>query len=258
MNQQATPAIELDRLTVRYGERMALDGVSVRIEPGSYVGIVGPNGSGKSTLLRAILGIVPTADGEVRIGGQGAHGRQALAYVPQRHEVGWEFPLTVWDVVMMARLRGLWRRPGRRDREAVAWALGRVDLLDRRRSLIGELSGGQQQRAFIARALAQQRPILLLDEPLTGVDAGTMDLILTLLAEMHEEGRTILITTHDLNTTADTCDTLMLLSTRLIAYGPMDEIFTQDMLRETFGRHVHFADTPEGGHHETIEHVIHH
>ena len=256
---ETTPIIELTHVSVRYGERLALEDVTLTVEPGRYVGVIGPNGSGKSTLLRALLGTTPLAAGEVRIGGRTPErARSAFAYVPQHRTEVRDFPLTVGDVVMMARLRGIapWHRLGRRDREVVAWALERVGMADRRGSLIGELSGGQQQRVFIARALAQEGQVLLLDEPLTGVDAGTTDLVLTLLAELHREGRTILITTHDLNTTADTCDTLMLLNGRLIAYGPMADTFTPALLEETFGRHVHVV---EGGPHAGVtENVIHH
>ena len=258
---ETTPIIELSHVSVRYGERAVLEDVTLTVEPGRYVGVIGPNGSGKSTLLRALLGTTALAAGAVRIGGgTPEQGRGAFAYVPQHRTEVRDFPLTVGDVVMMARLRGMapWRRIGRRDREIVAWALERVGMADRRESLIGELSGGQQQRVFIARALAQEGRVLLLDEPLTGVDAGTMDLVLTLLEELHREGRTILITTHDLNTTADTCDTLLLLNTRVIAYGPMADTFTPALLEATFGRHVHIGAGEGGPHAEVTENVIHH
>ncbi len=255
------PALDISHVTVRYGDRVALEDVTMTVEPGRYVGLVGPNGSGKSTLFRAILGVAPLAHGEVRAGGQrSSAARGEFAYVPQRLRVEWDFPLTVWDTVMMGRLRriGWLRRARPHDRDVAEWALERVGLQDRRRSLIGELSGGQQQRVFLARALAQEGRILLLDEPLTGVDTATQELVLALLAELHDEGRTILIATHDLSTAADTCDTLCLLNRRLVAYGPVRETFTPELLAATFGRHVHFGDALAEPHPQVTEHVIHH
>ncbi len=262
MTASGAPAIALAHVTVRYGERTALDDVTMTIEPGSYVALVGPNGSGKSTLLRAILGIAPLVNGEVRVdGGPASAARLEFAYVPQRSQAETGFPVTVWDAVMMGRLRriGWLRRTRRHDREVADWALERVELSDRRQSLVGELSGGQRQRAFIARALAQEGRVLLLDEPLTGVDAATQEIVLTLLGELHREGRTVLIATHDLNAAAGTCDSLCLLNGRLVAFGPVADVFTPELLSATFGRHVHIAEAAAARTHpEVTERVIHH
>ncbi|HWO94001.1 MAG TPA: metal ABC transporter ATP-binding protein [Dehalococcoidia bacterium] len=261
MSVARTPRLQLSHVTVRYGDRTALEDVSMTVEPGSYVGVLGPNGSGKTTLIRAILGSTPLSAGAVTVDGLPARSAKGVfAYVPQTHQIALDMPLTVWDVVLMGRLPRLrWhRRYGRHDREVAAWALERVHLADERNRLIGELSGGQQQRAFIARALAQEGRILLLDEPLTGVDAVTQEIVLRLLANLHADGLTILIATHDLSSAAGTCDTLCLLNRRLVAYGPMRETFTPAALRETFGRHVHLGEGIEADHPELVEHVILH
>ena len=242
-------AVSINDVSVRLGNRLALCDVACEVDAGAFVGILGPNGSGKSTLIRAILGVVPLTSGRIEVfGREPAAARALFAYVPQRQNVELDFPLTVWDVVMMGRVRrfGWLRPPRRKDKEQVAWALERVDMADRRNSLIGELSFGQQQRVFFARALAQEGSILMLDEPLTGVDANTQELLLELLAAFHAEGKTIVMATHDLNEAACVCDSLCFLNQRLIAYGPVAATFTPEVLRQTYGAHAHFVELQIG------------
>jgi ABC-type Mn2+/Zn2+ transport system ATPase subunit len=257
----ALPAVSLSHVSVRLGDRLALRDITISIAPGAFVGLLGPNGSGKSTLLRAVLGIVPLAEGEVRIEGKGVGAmRDAFSYLPQRQRVEFETPLRVWDVVMMGRLRqtGWLGRPSKADAEAVREALERVRMLDRRDSAIGQLSFGQQQRVFLARALAQEGRLILLDEPMNGVDPQTQELFVELLEEFHREGKTIVMATHDLNTAACICDTLCILNQRLVAYGPVSETFKPEILREAYGTHLHFVEVTADGHAEVLEDVHHH
>ena len=254
------PAVRLDHVSVRLGERLALRDVTCDVPAGAFVGLIGPNGSGKSTLLRAALGILPLAEGSVEIGGRApSEARDLFAYVPQRSALELDLPLRAWDVAMMGRIRhnGLFRQAGRVDREIAGWALERVGLAERRNSSIGEMSFGQQQRVFFARALAQQGSILLLDEPMNGVDVNTQELFLELLASFYGEGKTILMATHDLEQAASACDTLCLLDQRLVAFGSPAETLTEANLREAYGVHLHLsredhiledAHHHEGGH----------
>lgn len=254
------PALRLENVSVRLGDRLALEDVSFSVAAGTFVGLIGPNGSGKSTLLRAVLGVLPLAAGRIEVEGRPPEeARDAFAYLPQRREVEYELPLRAADVVLMGRLRHTgWLRPTRRaDREAVAQALTEVGLTDRRNTPIGELSFGQQQRVFLARALAQEGRILLLDEPMNGVDSQTQEVFLELLAGLHAAGRTIVMATHDLNQAAAVCDTLCVLNRRLVAYGPVAETLTEEVLREAYGVHVHYRHAETGlGH--VLEDVHHH
>lgn len=254
-------AVSLSHVSVRLGDRLALDDISVEIAPGSFVGLLGPNGSGKSTMLRALLGILPLADGEVKINGRAPkNARDLISYLPQRQKVDLETPLHAWDVVMMGRIRhtGWLGRPKPADRDAVAQALEEVRMIDRKDSPIGQLSFGQQQRIFLARALAQQGEVVLLDEPMNGVDQATQDLFAELLGSFHEAGKTIIMATHDLNMAACICDTLCILNQRLIAYGPVADTFKPEILREAYGTHLHFVEVPSDGHAEVLEDVHHH
>jgi ABC-type Mn2+/Zn2+ transport system ATPase subunit len=220
--------------------------------------VIGPNGSGKSTLLKAILGLAPETAGTVLLEGRPvAEQRDRLAYVPQREAVDWSFPVSAEQVVMMGRYPrvGWLRIPGARDRVAVRDALGRVALGDLGGAQIGALSGGQQQRVFLARALVQEASVLLLDEPMTGVDQMTEHLIVDLLSDLRDAGTTILHATHDLESASEVSDQLCFVNRRVIAYGPPTETFTPPILHATFGgellivhegahTHVH-----GGGHH---------
>jgi ABC-type Mn2+/Zn2+ transport system ATPase subunit len=206
---------------------------------GQIVGLLGPNGCGKSTLLKAIVGLVPRLRGEIRLD-EAPLDRASLArvaYVPQRNEVDWSFPITVEEVVLLGRQGrlGLFGRPGPADRRAASEALERLGMDGARRAQIGELSGGQQQRVFLARALAQQGEVLLLDEPLTGVDTTTQEVVLQLLADLRRAGQVIVMATHDLAQAAETCDRLCLLNGRVVAFGPPAEALTAEHLAATYG-----------------------
>ncbi len=258
----AGTAICVDGVSVRLGDRLALREISLDVPRGAFVGLLGPNGSGKSTLLRAVLGILPLAAGRVEIEGRPPdEARDLFSYLPQRQRVDLEVPLRVSDVVMMGRIRhtGWLRPPSLADRDAVGRALEQVALTDRRSSAIGELSFGQQQRVFFARALAQQGEIILLDEPMNGVDSQTQDLFVDLLGSFHAQGKTIVMATHDLNMAACICDTLCILNGGLVAFGPVAETFRPEVLREAYGAHLHFLEVQaEGVHPEVLEDVHHH
>lgn len=236
--------VRLRGVSVAYEERRALEDVSLELRPGQLVSVIGPNGSGKSTLLKAIVGLVSLEAGTVKLNvpHTGRRG-QAVAYVPQREAVKWDFPVQVGDVVMMGRSPriGWFRRPGRADRAAVRAALERMGMWEQRRSQIAQLSGGQQQRVFLARALAQDTPVVLLDEPLNGVDAASEEAILRVLHELTADGRLVVMATHDLAHAAETSDALVCLNRRLVAFGPPSETFTPAILEETYGGPVLLA-----------------
>ena len=228
----------LTDVSVAYDRKVVLRGVSADINRGQVVGLVGPNGGGKSTLLKAILGILPLAGGSVSLFGKAAAPQRArMAYVPQREVVDWDFPVTVHDVVLMGRYpRGRWPHLTRRsDREVAVEMLRRVDMLPYASSQIGQLSGGQQQRVFIARALAQEADILLLDEPMTGIDASTQEVILEIIEEQRQAGKIVLLATHDLYHASSACDCLCCVGQRMVSYGPTEQMYTEEKLTETFG-----------------------
>jgi manganese/zinc/iron transport system ATP- binding protein len=238
IGRSASPAIEITDLTVAYGSRSALNGVDAHMEEGQIVGVIGPNGAGKSTLLKAIVGLVPVARGKISIHGKpAAKQRHEVAYVPQREEVNWEFPVSVEDVVLMGRYGriGWFRRAGSADRRRVNEALEMVDLTDIRDRHINQLSGGQQQRVFLARALAQDASVLLLDEPLSGVDATSQERILKLLHDLAANGRTIVMATHDLSSAACNCHCVCCLNHEMVAMGPPAETLSKDNLHATYG-----------------------
>ena len=235
-----TPSIEIRDLTITYGGEPAVVDVDLRLLPGSICGLVGMNGAGKSTLFKALMGFVSPVRGDIRIEGLPvirAQREQAIAYVPQSEQVDWQFPIRVWDVVMMGRYgrMNLLRWPSAADRLAVHEALERVDLLPYRHRQIGALSGGQRKRAFLARAMAQQARVLLLDEPFTGVDIRTERLIIDLLLRQRDRGATVLIATHDLDAIPTFCDSVVLINRTVLAYGETSEVFTQANLLRTFG-----------------------
>ncbi|MDQ7828023.1 MAG: metal ABC transporter ATP-binding protein [Armatimonadota bacterium] len=234
----AAPAVEVTNLSVTYDSHPVLLGVSLQVGPGEVVGVVGPNGAGKSTLFRALVGLVPLTTGTVRLlGGPVEQGRRWVAYLPQREALDWDFPVVVWDAVLMGRFPHLpWgRRPGAADRAVAARALEALGIADLRDRHIGELSGGQQQRVLLARALAQEARVLLLDEPFIGVDAATEATILALLPRLRTEGRTVLVVDHDLVRVRETYDRVLLLNQRLVAAGPPGAVLTEDLLRATYG-----------------------
>lgn len=233
--------LDVDDVTVVYRNgHMALERASFAIPPGSIAALVGINGSGKSTLFKALMGLVPLASGHIRVLGgtvQAALRDNRVAYVPQSEDVDWNFPVLVEDVVMMGRQgkMGLLRIPSRSDRARVDEALSRVGLTDLRKRQIGELSGGQKKRAFLARALAQDGRVVLLDEPFTGIDVTTEDAIIELLRALRDEGRILLVSTHNLGSVPDFCDRTVLLRKTVLASGPTSDVFTRDNLERTFG-----------------------
>lgn len=234
-------AVEVRDVAAGYGKHVALDGVNFTIEPGCLAGLVGPNGSGKSTLLKVILGLMSPWRGEVLVFGRAGRPEQGrVGYTPQSELVDWSFPVTVFDVVLMGRYGrvGLVRRPGKADREVAAQALERVRLMDRAKRQIGELSGGEQRRALIARALAQQADLLLLDEPLAGLDATAQHDLLKLLHELQGEGKTLFVATHDLSCVAEEFDHAVLLNRHVIAFGRPAGVFTEENLNAAFQRHL--------------------
>jgi ABC-type Mn2+/Zn2+ transport system ATPase subunit len=243
---QAEPAVGgesvilVDRLTTGYDRAPILEEVTFSVPHGALVGVIGPNGSGKSTLFRALLGLLRPWQGRVLIEGQPARPRPEIAYLPQSETVDWGFPVTVWDVVMMGRYPrlGFMRRPGARDRELVERALEQVRMQDDRNRPIGALSGGQRQRVFLARALAQEPSILLLDEPVSGVDAPTQHFIFELLEQLCACGRTALVASHDLSCVAQRFSQVLLLNRRMVGFGPPERVFTEELLNRTFDMHL--------------------
>lgn len=237
------PAVRARGVGVSYAETRALQDVHLEISPGRVYGLVGMNGSGKSTLFKALMGLVPTETGKIELFGESpARARRALriAYAPQNEEVDWDFPLSVADVVMMGRYGHMgWRRRARReDWSAVGAALARCELTELAQRQIGALSGGQRKRAFLARGLAQGAELLLLDEPFAGVDKRSEATITALLRELAEEGRTVLVSTHDLVAIPALCDEVALINRRIIAQGPPQETLVPELLAEAFGGFV--------------------
>ncbi len=233
--------IRVEDVTVTYRNgHTALRRASFEIPRGTITALVGVNGAGKSTLFKAIMGFVPVAQGNITLLGQSVKAalkRNLVAYVPQSEEVDWSFPVLVEDVVMMGRYghMGFLRRPGKADHVAVEAALARVNMSDFRHRQIGELSGGQKKRVFLARALAQEGQVILLDEPFTGVDVKTEEQIIALLRELKAEGRVMLVSTHNLGTVPEFCDRTVLVKGTVLAYGPTETTFTRAALEEAFG-----------------------
>ncbi|MDT6941566.1 manganese/iron ABC transporter ATP-binding protein [Brucella pseudogrignonensis] len=241
LNQSAAQGLSVKNATVTYRNgHTALRNASFEIPTGTITALVGVNGSGKSTLFKAIMGFVHLAKGDISILGQPvkhALKQNLVAYVPQSEEVDWNFPVLVEDVVMMGRYghMGMMRIARRADHEAVEKALSRVNMLDFRKRQIGELSGGQKKRVFLARALAQDAQVILLDEPFTGVDVKTEEAIVTLLRGLRDEGRVMLVSTHNLGSVPEFCDRTVLVKNTVLAYGLTEDIFTQSNLEKAFG-----------------------
>ncbi|MBF4552388.1 metal ABC transporter ATP-binding protein [Pseudoclavibacter sp. VKM Ac-2888] len=234
------PAIEVDALTVHYGEVLALDRASLSIAPGRVCGLIGMNGSGKSTLFKSIMGVVRPDAGTVRIlGGSSADARKrgSVSYVPQSEQVDWDFPLSVRDVVMTGRYGhlGITRRPRARDHSAVDAALERVELSELAGRQIGQLSGGQRKRAFVARGIAQEAEVLLLDEPFAGVDTRSQATMTSLLRELAGQGVCILIATHDLGSLPELADEAVLFNRRVLLHASPEEIIRPENLALAFG-----------------------
>lgn len=241
MSTQAGDGIRVENITVTYRNgQTALRNSSFAIPRGTITALVGVNGSGKSTLFKAIMGFVPVAAGTVTLFGEPsaqALKRNIVAYVPQSEDVDWNFPVLVEDVVTMGRYghMNLLRIARAADRAAVDDALARVGMSEFRKRQIGELSGGQKKRVFLARALAQEGQVILLDEPFTGVDVRTEEAIIALLRELRDEGRVILVSTHNLGSVPRFCDRAVLINRTVLAYGPTAEVFTKANLEKAFG-----------------------
>ena len=232
------PLVELNRVTLSYGAEPILQDISLHLHPGQFAALVGPSGAGKTSLLKLILGTLPPSKGEICIHGKALNGKPAprIGYVPQLETVDWNFPATVEQVVLMGMVRraGLLPWPSKADRHDVEAVLERLGIRDMSSRHIRDLSGGQQQRVFLARALIAEPDLLVLDEPTTGVDMHTAEGVLHLLAELNRQGVTILMTTHDLNTAAAHLPWVICLNRRVIAQGPPEEIFTEEILNQTY------------------------
>ena len=230
--------MEIHDLTVAYQRKPVLWGIDLVVPRGKLVGIVGPNGAGKSTLIKAALGLIPLSSGWVKIFGAPARRNlKRVGYVPQRESVDWDFPVTVMDLVLMGRYGhlGLVKRASGRDREIARECLEKVKMLPFANRQIANLSGGQQQRVFLARALAQESDLYFMDEPFAGVDAATEAAIITLLHELKDKGKTLMVVHHDLPTARNYFDMLLLLNMRVVAFGPTEEVFTYELLQQTYG-----------------------
>jgi ABC-type Mn2+/Zn2+ transport system ATPase subunit len=249
-NGTAPPALDVRHLSVAYGQTRALDDISFTVSPGERVAVVGPNGAGKSTLLKALVGLIRPTAGTVQVYGHLHTQCNDVAYVPQRAQVDWSFPVNVWDVVMLGRTAhiGFFRAPSKHDRAQVQHSLELVRMTDLARRQIGELSGGQQQRVFIARALAQEACVLLLDEPITGLDVRAQNEVLRIIDDIHTNGVTVLTATHDLQQAADTThyEQVVLLNRRLISVGAARHVLTADNLAAVYGGHLHRIETDQG------------
>lgn len=236
-------SIDIENVTVAYHGKVALHSASLKLKAGTICGLVGMNGAGKSTLFKAVMGFVKPVTGRVLINGlpiRRVQKQGLVAYVPQSEEVDWDFPVSVYDVVMMGRYgyMNLLRIPKSLDKRAVQDGLERVEMWQMRDRQIGELSGGQKKRTFFARALAQQGKVLLLDEPFAGVDVKTEKLMINLLIELRQMGHTVLISTHDLASITTFCDQVVLINRSILAYGNTSEVFTEENLSRTFGGSV--------------------
>jgi manganese/iron transport system ATP-binding protein len=248
-HDHSQPALRVESLRVLLGNTVALDTISFAVAPGDSVAVVGPNGAGKSTLFRALAGIIPRASGEITVFGSAPDSHTCIAYVPQASNVDGSFPVNVFDVVMMGRTRriGMLRRPGRLDRNHVIQCLEMVNMEHLAHRQIGELSGGQRQRVFIARALAQEAEIVLMDEPFTGLDVASQNGIFGILRGLSERHVTILVSTHDLDVAAERFARIMLLNRSLVAFGTPAEVMRPDLLLPTFGGHASVRAGAGGG-----------
>lgn len=238
ITQVENPILEVHNLTVAYNKKPALWNVDFSIPKGKLVGIIGPNGAGKSTLIKSIMGLIPLSSGYARLFGQDLDKvRDKVSYVPQRESVDWDFPASALDVVLMGcyRRRGLFRWLTQADKKLAMDCLKQVRMEGFANRQIAQLSGGQQQRVFLARSLAQQAELYFMDEPFAGIDATTEGAILELLSEMRDDGKTILVVHHDLQSAYEYFDWVILLNTRLVASGPKLQVFNPQLLQETYG-----------------------
>ena len=238
------PILDLRRVSVRYDGRLALEEITFHLHGGERVAVVGPNGAGKSTLLKVVAGVLRPTDGDVTVFGSGPSGHVCIGYVPQRSQVDWRFPVNVADVVMMGRIAKLgwlgW--PKKRDWDFVQASLETVGIGDLSGRQIGELSGGQQQRMFIARALAQEAELMLMDEPLTGLDTPSQEGLLSLLGDLQKKSVTVMVATHDLEQASHFFDSILLLNHRLIAFGAPGQVLKPEILLLAYGGKLSTVD----------------
>lgn len=236
------PALLVENLSAGYaGQQQALSNASFEVQDGERIGVLGPNGAGKSTLFKAIVGLVPHTTGRISIRGEDCGvSHQLVGYVPQHNEIDWTFPVSVRDVVLMGRIRqiGWFRLPRTRDWRKVDDLLARVGMADFRFRQISELSGGQRQRVFIARALAQETEVILLDEPFSGVDVAAEQEINRVLDQLHREGVTMMLATHNLGAAQTQFDKLLLLKNRVVAFGEPPQVLIPEYLRQAYGKQV--------------------
>ncbi len=240
-----SPPLAVRNVTVAYDRKPVLWEIDFQVTAGHLIGIVGPNGAGKSTLFNAILGLAPRASGDVQLFGASIRqSRHRLGYMPQRESVDWDFPITVVEVVLMGLYRQIgWLRPvQRKHRQMAMECLARVGIADLAHRQIKQLSGGQQQRAFVARALAQDADLYLMDEPFAGVDAATEEAMIGIFRELKGTGKTILMVHHDLQTVLDYFDDVLLINMRQVAWGPVREVFTKENLQKTYGGRLTLLD----------------
>jgi manganese/iron transport system ATP-binding protein len=247
-HQPDQPILDVIHLSVNYDGHIALDDITFHLHTGERVAVVGPNGAGKSTLFKVVAGVMPPISGEVKISGFGPRGHICIAYVPQRSQVDWRFPASVADVVMMGRIGqvGLFHWPSRADWDTVHASLKAVDMDLMANRQIGELSGGQQQRTFLARAMAQEAELVLMDEPLNGLDAPSQEAILSLMDKLRQQKITVMVATHDLGQAASYFDRVMLLNHRLIRFGIPQEVLTSENLLQAYGGHAQLIQAADG------------
>ncbi len=247
-HQHNKPLLKFEKVSVSYDSITALKDFNFEIHSGEQIAVIGPNGAGKSTLFKVIAGLLQPTTGEVQIYGSEPSGHICVGYVPQRVHVDWNFPANVFDVVMMGRVRkiGIIKRPSSKDREAVLEALEFVQMTDLAKRQINELSGGQQQRVFIARALAQEAELLLLDEPLSGLDLNSQNRIFKILENLDQSKIATLISLHDLNIARSHFKKVMLINEELLGFGDPKKVFSSEALAGAFQSHLHFVDTTEG------------
>lgn len=235
----------LQGLTVDYASSRALDDISLNTHCGRSLALVGPNGAGKSTLMKSLVGLVPVTSGSIHWRGKAlARSNPEIAYLAQRSEVDWNFPLTVRGLVEMGRYphTGIWRRYSSHDADVVENAIQAMQLSDLANRQISALSGGQQQRAFVARALAQEAHVVLLDEPFSGLDRPAQEKLTEMLAQLSDDGRLVIAAHHDLDSVTEIFDDVLLLNRKTVAFGAVDQVFTTDKVNACFGNHQHPAD----------------
>jgi manganese/iron transport system ATP-binding protein len=243
-----SPALRVSDLSFQFGSVYALEGITFEVTVGERLAVVGPNGAGKSTLFKIIAGVLKPSDGQVQIYGHEPKGHICIAYVPQRNQVDWAFPVNAADVVMMGRVgkMGPLRWPSHKDWEIVHHALGLVEMKDYANRQINELSGGQQQRIFIAQALAQEAELIMMDEPLTGLDLNTQQDIFHIFDMLAQKRVTVMVAMHDLKLASEKFDRVLLLNKRQIGIGLPAEVFVPENLSMTYGSHLRMLNTKEG------------